>query len=169
MRLEEAVAWAALGLGLLVGILLGVQTSRLGRVEKQLRALTRGAGAGAAEKSLAELVAGQGTSIESMRDRLDGLREAIASLEKAVARSVQYVGLVRYNPFQEAGGDQSFALALMNKHHDGVVISSLHSRTATRFYAKPIKAGTSSVTLSEEEMQALQQAIASGDKLSAKG
>ncbi|MEO6456717.1 MAG: DUF4446 family protein [Chloroflexia bacterium] len=161
MRLEESVAWAALGLSLLVGILLIVQTVRLGRVERQFRALTRGAGAGAAEKSLAELVVGQGTSIESMRDRLDGLHEVVGSLEKGVARSVQYIGLVRYNPFQEAGGDQSFALALLDKNRDGVIISSLHGRTATRFYAKPIKAGASHLSLSDEEMQALQQAMGS--------
>lgn len=159
MRLEESVAWAALGLSLLVGVLLAVQTVRLGRVERQFRALTRGAGAGAAEKSLAELVVGQGTSIESMRDRLDGLREVVSSLEGGVARSVQYIGLVRYNPFQEAGGDQSFALALLDKKGDGVIISSLHGRTATRFYAKPVKAGASHISLSDEEMQALQQAM----------
>ena len=159
MRLEEMAAWAALGLSLLVGILLILLTVRLGRVEKQFRALTRGAGAGATEKSLAELVVGQGTSIESLRDRLDGMHEVVGTLEKAVARSVQYVGLVRYNPFQEAGGDQSFALALLDKNRDGVIISSLHGRTSTRFYAKPVKAGASHISLSEEEMQALQQAM----------
>jgi len=164
MRLEEIVAWVALGLSLLVGILLMVQTVRLGRVEKQFRALTRGAGAGAAEKSLAELVVGQGASIESMRDRLDGLHEVVGTLEKGVARSVQYIGLVRYNPFQEAGGDQSFALALLDKNRDGVIISSLHGRTSTRFYAKPIKAGASHMSLSDEEMQALQQAMGGGVK-----
>lgn len=95
MRLEEAVAWAALGLRLLVAVLLAVQTVRLGRMEKQFRALTRCAGAGAADKSLAELVVGQGTSIESMRHRFDGLREIFSSLEMGVAQSMQYIALVR--------------------------------------------------------------------------
>jgi hypothetical protein len=72
---------------------------------------------------------------------------------------VQHVGLVRYNPFQDTGGDQSFALALLDKQGDGVVISSLHSRTMTRFYAKPIKAGIAVVSLSEEEVKAVQQAF----------
>src|SRR5688572_4586434 len=107
-------AWGALGLSLLVAVLLGVQTARLARGGRQLRAWPRAAGAGAAENSLAELVVGQGTSIESLRDRLDGMHEVVGTLEKGVARSLQYVGLVRYNPFQEAGGDQSFALALLD-------------------------------------------------------
>jgi hypothetical protein len=69
--------------------------------------------------------------------------------------------LVRYNPFQDTGGDQSFALALLDKRGDGVVVSSLHSRTMTRFYAKPIKGGVSPLSLSEEEVQAVQQAMGS--------
>jgi hypothetical protein len=77
-----------------------------------------------------------------------------------VTHSVQHVGLVRYNPFQDTGGDQSFALALLDKQGDGVVISSLHSRTMTRFYAKPIKGGVAVVSLSEEEVTAVQQAFA---------
>ena len=71
---------------------------------------------------------------------------------------MQFVGLVRFNPFDDTGGDQSFALALLDGRGDGVVISSLHGRTGTRFYAKPVKAGTSTLSLSDEEVQALKQA-----------
>jgi hypothetical protein len=72
---------------------------------------------------------------------------------------VQYIGLVRYNPFEDAGGDQSFALALLDRQGDGVVISSLHGRTATRFYAKSVKGGASPLSLSNEEAKALKQAM----------
>ena len=75
-----------------------------------------------------------------------------------MARSVQHIGLVRYNPFEEAGGDQSFALALLDRLGNGVVISSLHGRTTTRFYVKAVKAGQPVLSLSEEEAMALKQA-----------
>ena len=76
---------------------------------------------------------------------------------------MQHVGLVRYNPFQDTGGDQSFAIALLDQHGDGVVFSSLHNRSLTRIYAKPVKGGASALSLSEEEVQAVQQALGSSD------
>ena len=58
-------------------------------------------------------------------------------------RAFQRVGLVRYNPFEETGGNQSFALALLDADGDGWVLSSLHARTGTRVYAKAIVGGRS--------------------------
>jgi hypothetical protein len=84
---------------------------------------------------------------------------SVSALDAAVTGSVQNVGLVRFNPFQDTGGDQSFALALLDKKGDGVVISSLHSRTSTRMYARPIKGGAANSSLSGEEAQAVQQAM----------
>ena len=156
----ELLGWVALGVGVLLGILLGVQTVRLGRIEKQLHALMRGAGPGASSMSLGELVAGQGANIERARDEVSTLRHSLHALDRSVARSVQCVGLVRFNPFQDTGGDQSFALALLDTGGDGVVVSSLHSRTGTRFYAKPVKGGTSHLSLSDEEVKAVQEALA---------
>ena len=53
-------------------------------------------------------------------------------------RAFQRVGLVRFNPFEDTGGNQSFALALLDAEGNGWVLSSLHARTGTRVYAKPI-------------------------------
>ena len=75
------------------------------------------------------------------RDELDELAARTAVLEGAQRRSFQRVGLVRYNPFEETGGNQSFALALLDAGGDGWVLSSLHARSGTRVYAKAIKAG----------------------------
>jgi hypothetical protein len=68
---------------------------------------------------------------------------------------------VRFNPFADTGGDQSFALALLDAKGNGVVVSSLHTRTATRFYAKPVAGGASTLSLSDEEVRALKQAMES--------
>ena len=91
---------------------------------------------------------------------LDGLTARTTSLEVAQRRSFQRVGLVRYNPFEETGGNQSFALALLDAAGDGWVLSSLHARSGTRVYAKAIKAGRTDAGLSGEETTAIQQALA---------
>ena len=67
---------------------------------------------------------------------------------------------MRYNPFEETGGNQSFALALLDAEGNGWVLSSLHARQGTRVYAKSIRGGRSDAALSEEETAAIRQASA---------
>jgi len=71
---------------------------------------------------------------------------------------VQGVGLVRFRAFQDTGGDQSFALALADGEGNGVVVSALYGRGATRIYAKPVEGWLSPKPLSEEEEAALGEA-----------
>lgn len=163
MALAEMVAWAGLALALILSIALFILVGRLRRVEKRLHALTAGAGPGAQSMSLGDLIISQGQSLELTRTEVEKLQYAVEKLNISVARSVQCIGLVRYNPFEDTGGDQSFALGLLDKRGDGVIISSLHGRTATRFYAKPIKGGTSPMSLSSEEVAALKQAMERGE------
>jgi hypothetical protein len=91
---------------------------------------------------------------------LDEVDARSAAIEAASRRSIQRVGLVRFNPFEDTGGNQSFALALTDALGNGFVISSLHSRTGTRVYAKTIAGGRAESALSEEEGEALRQALA---------
>ncbi|KKT29028.1 MAG: hypothetical protein UW81_C0038G0002 [Candidatus Giovannonibacteria bacterium GW2011_GWC2_44_9] len=86
------------------------------------------------------------------------LKERIVALETAIPKNIRKVGLVRYNPFSDAGGDQSFALALLNDQNDGIIISSLYGREVNRVYAKPIQNGASQYQLTEEEKNAIQNA-----------
>ncbi len=160
MALSEIAAWVALGLSLVLLVLFAWQTVRLGNIERRYKALTGGEGSGGAP-TLGELVVGQGQKLDKTAKDLSGLTDTVKTMEKSVQGSVQHVGLVRFNPFQETGGDQSFALALLDGRGDGIVISSLHSRAVTRFYAKPIKGGASQLSLSDEEAQAVQMALRS--------
>lgn len=74
-------------------------------------------------------------------------------------RSIHKVGIIRFNPFKDIGGDQSFALALLDGKDNGVTISSLHTREGTRIYSKPITKGESEkYTLTEEEKTAIKTA-----------
>ncbi len=79
-------------------------------------------------------------------------------LEKMASKSIQRVGVVRFNPFKETGGDQSFCIALLDSNDNGLVISSLFTRQGTRIYAKPIKKGKSQYQLSKEELEAIKKA-----------
>ena len=145
------IALAAAGLALVWLVVLQVRTSAMLR---NYRRLLNGASAG----NLEEIMAMHVGRINEHERRLGGLDGTVADLERVLQTAIQRVGLVRFNPFQETGGDQSFAIALLDQHANGLVVSSLHSRTETRVYAKPIEGGRSRYTLSEEEEQALQQA-----------
>lgn len=92
-------------------------------------------------------------------ERIDEILKRLEKAEKDGLSHVQKVGLVRFNPFAETGGDQSFVLALLDGEGSGFVISSLHSRDSTRLYAKPVKKGKASgYELSAEEKRAIKQA-----------
>ena len=72
------------------------------------------------------------------------------------------VGLTRFNPFEDLGGDQSFILCLLDQHNSGVIITSVHNRELTRVYAKPIKNGEGeNFTLSKDEKLAILKTIKS--------
>jgi hypothetical protein len=79
---------------------------------------------------------------------------------KSLTTAIQKVAILRFNPFDDLGGDQSFVLALLDDQSNGVVISSLHNRDNTRVYAKPVKNGQGdNITLSQEEKNAILKAI----------
>lgn len=96
---------------------------------------------------------------ENNKKALVELKEQYDKLEKDSFSHIQKVGLVRFNPFKDTGGDQSFILALVDAEDTGVVISSLHTRTGTRWYAKGIVHGKGvEYELSNEEEKALKGA-----------
>jgi hypothetical protein len=90
--------------------------------------------------------------------RTERLVARAEQIDGALAHTIQGMGLVRYRAFQDTGGDQSFSLALADGEGNGVVVSALFGRGATRVYAKPVQAWLSPKPLSEEEEAALAQA-----------
>jgi hypothetical protein len=76
----------------------------------------------------------------------------------APPRSIQQLGLVRYQAYPDVGGDHSFALALLDAQGEGVVVNSLYHRDRCRVYAKPVSAWLSPITLTEEEAEAIRRA-----------
>lgn len=95
---------------------------------------------------------------KELETHLGKIEDSIAEIEKKGGAHFQRMGVVRFNPFRETGGDQSFALALLDGEDSGAVILSLHSREGTRIYAKPVKEGKSKYDLSKEEARAIEEA-----------
>lgn len=93
---------------------------------------------------------------------IDRLTKEIARLSDEGKFHVQKVGIVRFNPFKETGGDHSFSLALLDGKDSGFVLTGLHTRERTRIYLKGIKKGKSEVDLSTEEKNALTKAQKKG-------
>ena len=100
-----------------------------------------------------ERVDGLTLNVQDLADRLPGV-------ERQAGAALQRVGIVRYNPFADTGGQQSFAVALLDARGSGFVISSLHSRQATRVYLKQVNQGRSDTALSDEESEAIRRALA---------
>ncbi len=87
------------------------------------------------------------------------LKEYCDRIEKEGSLHIQKIGLLRFNPFKDTGGDQSFIMALTDGNDSGVIISALYSRSGTRWYAKKVKMGKGvEHELSEEEKKALKEA-----------
>ena len=136
----------------LVGLV--VQHSRLTTLEIRLLRLTRGS----EEGNLEDVLESHLDTVARVVDDVDELAARSAVLEARTQRAFQRIGFVRFNPFEDTGGNQSFVLALLDGREDGIVISSLHTRTATRIYAKTVSSGRADGALSDEESQAVELA-----------
>ena len=91
----------------------------------------------------------------------DGGIEGARPVAEAIRRTgspISHIGLVRFDAFDDTGGGQSFALALIDDDGDGIILTSLHSRQTTRVFVKDVRGGVADAPLSAEEAEALGKA-----------
>jgi hypothetical protein len=125
------------------------------KVYSHYQKLTKNVNAGDLKKLLEEHL----VKLKLTSDKVEELTKRCDIFDEKIPRSIQKVGLIRCNPYQDVGGDQSFSLALLDKNGDGVVVSALHNREATRMYAKPVVKGKEGkYTFSQEEKSAIEVA-----------
>ncbi|RLC60974.1 MAG: hypothetical protein DRI01_09265 [Chloroflexi bacterium] len=96
---------------------------------------------------------------KELKEQVKDISERIKSIEEKSKWMLQKIGIVRFNPFRDMGGNQSFSLAILDGNNTGVVITSLYTKEGNRFYAKAIKEGQSEYPLSQEEKKAIENAI----------
>lgn len=141
-------------------VVLGVWVAWLQRSEAQLRRRLRRVLPEGESSGIDEILDRQLKRVDSLTERIDALNKLHHELENLSQRTIQKVAVIRYNPFSDTGGDQSFAIALLDSLGNGVVLSSLHSRTDTRVFAKAVQNGRSKYQLSDEEQDAIKKALA---------
>ncbi|HEX8974531.1 MAG TPA: DUF4446 family protein, partial [Patescibacteria group bacterium] len=108
---------------------------------------------------LESIILSHSEELVALDKEIQELFEISNKIHSLAHRGVHKVGIIRFNPFKDIGGDQSFALALLDGKNSGVVVSSLHTREGTRIYAKPIVKGESDkYTLTDEEKSAIKEA-----------
>lgn len=97
--------------------------------------------------------------VRELEENIEKLTKETESLRQALRKAVTKIGMVRFNPFREIGGDQSFSLSLLDQDNNGIVMTSHYAIENQRVYAKPIQNGTSDYSLSKEEREAVEHAI----------
>ena len=129
---------------------------KIKKTHQNIEALFAGKGA----QDLESMLLAHTREISNIDKEIQELFEISNKIHNLSLRSIHKVGIIRFNPFKDIGGDQSFAVALLDGKDSGLVISSLHTREGTRIYSKPITRGESEkYTLTEEEKTAIKSAI----------
>lgn len=116
----------------------------------------------------------KGTSARSLKDVLETLLDAQAGLSRREAElatqlrqleadgqlHLQNIGVLRYNPFADTGGSQSFSMAILDADHSGIVVTSLFARSGNRWFVKEVEKGKGKgIALSKEEETAIRRAM----------
>lgn len=107
------------------------------------------------EKSLEDAINTIFHGLDELHKMNSSVDERVGALETKNIKNIQRVSMKRFNPFGDTGGNQSFSMALLDGNNDGVVFSSLHGRSGTRIYAKPVKSGKQE----EHELSAEEQDV----------
>ena len=152
---SENFTYILVGMGLIFlfwNILLEI---RLYQQKKRISFFFKGKEAKDLEEVISEIL----KKVRNNENEIKEILKKISQLDEVALRAVQKIGIIRFNPFKDTGGNQSFSLAILDQKDDGVVISSYHSKDGTRVYAKPIRNGESNFPLSKEEELAIKQAI----------
>jgi len=97
--------------------------------------------------------------LRKLEGSVERLSFDVENLKKEIKFPIQKFGLIRFNPFSDIGGDQSFSIALLDGRGNGLVITSLYAREGNRVFAKPIEKGNSIYPLSKEEKEAIKKAM----------
>lgn len=113
---------------------------------------------GSQAQNLEQVLTEQLSQCQQCQRAIGSLADFSQKNAKIASASIHKIGLVRFNPFDKVGSDQSFSIALLNQEHTGLVLSSLYTQDGCRVYTKPILRGKSQYPLSAEEIEAIRKA-----------
>ena len=146
----EAAFFVLAAIAILTGSIWAIAT------EKRLKRFFSGKKA----KDLEDTIDILSAEINKLNKSKEEIEKNITSINFKLKKSIRGLETIRFNPFKDQGGNQSFAIGMLNEENDGLVISSLYSRERMSIFAKPIKNGRSEYELTTEEKEVLQKAKA---------
>jgi hypothetical protein len=111
------------------------------------------------DEHLGVVAQSQGRAIQRLEGAVIQLADGEKRLGEAMRSAIRHIGVVRFDAFEDMGGRLSFSAALLDDNGDGIVITSINGRQDTRCYAKTVQRGTSVHNLSDEEEQAIREAM----------
>lgn len=133
---------------------------RLSRLTKKYQMFMRGRDGESMERVFADKLA----NVEKIDNRGEENKEDIEVLKGRISSSLTHYGIVKYDAFDDVGGKMSFALAMLDDSNTGFILNTIHSRDNCFQYIKEIVNGESYILLSEEEMEALNRAVANKEE-----
>lgn len=136
-------------------VIIILQMKKLNRLQKRLSKFMTGKDA----KSLEKDIVGLYEDNKFLKINVDKNKKDIRTLYKNMEHAFQKIGLIKYDAFQQMGGKLSFSLALLDENNNGFILNSVHSTEGCYTYTKEIKSGECTISLGEEEQQALDMAI----------
>ena len=113
------------------------------------------------DEALRVALEGHAGQIKRLEQAIRALNSMDRRQQEAIEGGIRRVALLRYDAFEDVGGRLSFSCALLDEYGSGVVLTSINGRQETRVYAKPISRGRSSYNLSQEEAEAIREALES--------
>lgn len=139
---------------LIIGFI--VNSIKFSKLNKRYQSFMRKLGNG---KNIEQDLENYMSKVNEVEEKNIEISNYIKSLDEDLTKCIQKIGIVRYSAFKDTGSDLSFALALLDENNTGVVLNGIYSREMSNIYAKPVKKGKSSYTLSEEEEEAIKKAM----------
>lgn len=128
---------------------------KIGKMKKKYNAFMEGKDA----KSLEETILNRFKEVDELKVNQELQNKDIQVLKSTILKTYQKFGLVKYDAFNEMGGQLSFALAMLDKKNNGFLLNTVHNREGSYTYVKEILDGKSEINLSEEEAKALSKAV----------
>lgn len=110
-------------------------------------------------EDIEKILTGYVKGVKHYFEEVDELKKFSEKLYEHAEKSIQKVAMIRFNPFNDVGGNQSFSIAMLDLNDNGILITSLFGREGTRVYSKKITSGIPESFLSEEEQDVLKKAI----------
>jgi hypothetical protein len=155
---SSVAGWVAIGAAAAAAVALALAATLFRKLRQMRAAQLVLLGGGKAD--LVDFAVSLQGRIDDIHGAMDEISAALSRVDRRVDQSVAKTGLVRYDAYDDAGGQQSATVALLDSARTGIVLSAIQGRDYARIYLKELDRGRASIALSPEELEAVERAMA---------